>query len=101
LKRVYAFHGRIASSEHVQIPLFPHHQQWLDLFARWWREGFQLFRANALAESFTFTAELGPPGWWYAMRGVDGYELSDRWAEALVLADLARELWASLDGEGG
>jgi hypothetical protein len=95
LHRSGAYHGRIASSQQVQIPLsFPHHAAWVELFAGWWEEGFRHFRATAPEDAvLTFTTELGPP--WYAITGPDGNELSDRWAEALQLAELARERWAS------
>lgn len=94
LRHSHAYHGRVASREQVQIALgFPHHAQWVELFAGWWREGFQHFRATADDDAIlTFTAELGPP--WYAITGPDGDEISDRWDEALRLAALARELWA-------
>jgi hypothetical protein len=98
LERSHAFHGRVASREQVQIPIsFAYHQQWLDLFAGWWADGFRHFRATAPADAtLTFTTELGPP-YWYAITGADGDELSDRWAEALQLAALVRELWAKLE----
>lgn len=93
LHRSYAFHGRVASREQVQVQVsFPHHQLWVDLFAGWWLEGFRHFRSTFPDDVLTFTTELGPP-FWYAITGADGEELSDRWAEALQLAALARELW--------
>jgi hypothetical protein len=46
--------------------------------------------ARGLAEPM-FCAELGTTP--YAPTGPDGRELSDRWAEALVLRDWARELY--------
>ena len=45
-------------------------------------------------ETFTFLCELGPPE--YAMTGPDGYELSDRWQESLLMKDQIRALWQSL-----
>lgn len=94
LHRSRAYHGRVASREQVQVQIsFPHHKLWVDLFAGWWLEGFRHFRSAASAsEILTFTTELGPP-YWYAITGPDGDELSDRWAEALQMAELARELW--------
>jgi hypothetical protein len=91
--RSRAFHGRVASREQIQVQTsFPQHQLWVDLFAGWWREGFSRFRATHDEDAIlTFTCELGPP--WYAITGPDGAELSDRWAEALQLAELARTLW--------
>jgi sugar phosphate isomerase/epimerase len=96
LSRARAYHGRIASREQVQVQIaFPHHKVWVDLFSEWWREGFRRFRATAgEGEILTFTTELGPP-FWYAITGPDGEELSDRWAEALQLASIARSLWDS------
>jgi len=94
LDHARAYHGRVATREQVQIQIgFPQFAQWVELFADWWREGFRRFRATAPADAvLTFTTELGPPGW-YAITGADGTELSDRWQESLVLAELARRLW--------
>jgi hypothetical protein len=101
LERSYAYHGRVASREQVQIQIsFPHHQQWLDLFAGWWADGFRHFRANAPANAtLTFTTELGPP-YWYAITGPDGDELSDRWSEAIQLAAVVRDIWTALESVG-
>jgi hypothetical protein len=93
LRRSRAYHGRVGSREQVQIQTsFPHHRVWVDLFAGWWLEGFRYFvSTHGEEETLTFTCELGPP--WYAITGPDGSELSDRWEEALAMADLARSLW--------
>jgi hypothetical protein len=95
-----AYHGRVASREQVQIqPSFPHHEQWVNLFAEWWEWGFRSFRAAAPPDAIlTFTTELGPPQW-YAMSGPDGEELSDRWSEALQLKGLAEEIWSRSQDE--
>jgi hypothetical protein len=94
LDRAYAFHGRVASREQVQIQLeFPHHRQWLDLFLDWWRDGFRRWRARAAdGDRLVFTTELGPPQW-YAISGPDGDEMSDRWQEALLLRREVQAVW--------
>jgi hypothetical protein len=94
LARSDAYHGRVASREQVQVQTsFPHNQNWLDLFAGWWEEGFRMFIERASpGDVLTFMPELGPPEW-YAMTGAAGEELSDRWAEALQLRDLVQGLW--------
>jgi hypothetical protein len=43
----------------------------------------------------TFLCELGPKE--YAMTDRNGYELSDRWEEALMLKDLVRTMWSELE----
>jgi hypothetical protein len=100
LARSQGFHGRIASREQVQIPIgFPQHRQWLDLFLRWWEDGFRLWHDTAGPDDeLILVTELGPP--WYAITGANGQELSDRWEEALILRSQVREIWARVDGVG-
>ena len=45
--------------------------------------------------TFTFLCELGPRE--YAMTGADGYELSDRWQEALMMKEMIRDLWNRIE----
>jgi len=58
----------------------------------WWRYGIEdwLARPNT-PKSLSFTCELGPPP--YAITGADGGDITDRWAEALMLKELMRKVW--------
>ena len=89
----WGFHGRVASREQIQLQIsFPHHQHWVEVFMGWWERGFRQWKRKAGSnETLTFLCELGPPE--YAMTGADGYELSDRWQEALMMKDMVRDLW--------
>ena len=100
LDQTWGIHGRVASREQVQIQLsFPHLRHWVDLFMGWWEYGIRSWRKRAPKDAvLTFLCELGPPE--YAITGADGYELSDRWEEALWMKDAIRALWAKIEKEG-
>jgi hypothetical protein len=99
LDHAWAFHGRVASREQIQVQIsFPHQRDWLELFLGWWDYGFRSWRRRAPKDAtLTFLCELGPPE--YAMTGPDGYELSDRWEESQLMMRLVRDLWARIERE--
>lgn len=96
LDRSIAFQGRVASREQIQIPIsFDHHQEWFDVFAGWWEYGFKSWQKRAGEDAtLNFLCELGPKE--YAITGEDGYELSDRWQEALMIKHRVRDIWDHL-----
>ena len=99
LDNCWGFHGRVASREQVQIQIsFRHHKDWVDLFMDWWEYGFRSWRRRAHADAtLTFLCELGPRE--YAITGADGYELSDRWEETLMMNDMIRDLWQRIEAD--
>jgi hypothetical protein len=84
----------VASGQQIQLPLnFPQSAKWLELFTGWWRDGFRQWRARTPeSEDLVFLCELGPRE--YAITDGEGRELSDRWAEAKQLRDIALACWA-------
>jgi hypothetical protein len=93
LARSDCFQGRVANREQVQVQInFPQHQQWVQVFKDWWREGMQGWRQrNTEDAELVFLCELGPPP--YAMTDGEQCELSDRWDEALQIRQWVEEIW--------
>jgi hypothetical protein len=95
LERSDSFQGRVAARGQIQVALnFPQNAKWVALFREWWRQGFAAWRARHAGDNsaMVFLCELGPPD--YAITDERGRELSDRWAEAVLLAQWARETWS-------
>jgi hypothetical protein len=99
LERSDCFQGRIANREQVQIQInFPQHQQWVDIFKGWWKDGMAKWRErNDDDATLVFLCELGPPP--YAITDANQDELSDRWQESLQIRDCVREIWSELEAE--
>ncbi|MEO0620131.1 MAG: sugar phosphate isomerase/epimerase [Pseudomonadota bacterium] len=99
LARADSFQGRVASREQIQVQIsFPQHQKWFDQFAAWWETGIRFWRARKPADATCiFLCELGPAE--YAITGPDGYELSDRWEEALMIRRRVEAIWRRLERE--
>lgn len=99
LERSDCFQGRIASREQIQIQIdFPQHQDWVAIFKSWWKQGMRRWRQrNDEDATLVFLCELGPPS--YAITDAKGYELSDRWQEALTIKGWAETLWEELEQE--
>lgn len=95
LDRSDCFQGRIANREQIQVQIgFPQHQAWVNQFRTWWRDGITAWRDRSEEDAtLIFLCELGPPP--YAMTDANQSELSDRWAEALIIRDWVREIWNS------
>lgn len=99
LARSDCFQGRVATREQIQIQIdFPQHREWVNLFKAWWKAGIRLWRERS-ADNATliFLCELGPPS--YAITDAQGYELSDRWSEALKIKAWVQQIWRELDKE--
>jgi hypothetical protein len=98
LDRSDSFQGRVAARGQIQLALsFPQNAKWVALFREWWRQGFAAWQSRHAGQdaAMVFLCELGPPD--YAITDAQGRELSDRWEEAVLLAQWARELWVTAD----
>jgi hypothetical protein len=97
LARAASLQGRVATRGQVQVPLtYPVHAGWVARFRDWWTRGFADILTRRPGGEVMFCCELGTHP--YAITGPDGHQLTDRWAEALLLADWARESFAAAAG---
>ncbi|MFI5953636.1 sugar phosphate isomerase/epimerase [Cryptosporangium sp. NPDC051539] len=88
LERAGSLQGRIATRGQVQVsPAFGQHRAAADRFRAWWAAGMRAFAGDDLM----FCCELGTVP--YAITGPDGEQISDRWADALLLKSWAEELF--------
>jgi hypothetical protein len=78
------------------VPIgFPQHQEWVNMFKGWWKDGMRMWRErNAADATLIFLCELGPPS--YAITDARGNELSDRWEEAQVIKSWVEDIWMEL-----
>jgi len=99
LARSDCFQGRIANREQVQIQInFPQHQEWVQIFKGWWKDGMRQWRQRNLDDAtLVFLCELGPPP--YAITDGGQLELSDRWEESLQIKGWVEDIWAELEAE--
>lgn len=96
--RCGVFHLRIAGSHQVQIPVeAAASAPWRAAFEGWWARGMRHWLARAgVDDGLPIVCELGPPP--YAITDPMGQEMTDRWAEALALKDIARRLFDEAKG---
>jgi hypothetical protein len=101
LARAGMVDGRIGNGEQVQIDIGPEGDSvHARRFAQWWKQAMVAWLKQAKpGDVFVFKSELGPPP--YAMVDLDGRELSDRWAQALVVRDLGIRTWNEAVKEAG
>ncbi len=92
LERVSHLHGRISNGEQVQVDCGDGSVPWARFFVKLWTIAIKNWLHGAKpGDILPYSSELGPPR--YAITTPDGLEISDRWEQAQLLGNLAREAW--------
>jgi hypothetical protein len=101
LARAVMLDGRVSNGEQVQIDIGPtgdnpHARR----FAALWKKVMVSWLERAKpGDVLPFRVELGPPS--YAILNLEGREISDRWAQTLVIRTLAERLFNEAVKETG
>lgn len=94
LERTTMIHGRIGDTQCVQSDIGEGKGGPVDTFLEIWTAAMKAWRRNAKpGDVLIFEPELGPPG--YAQTDLSGKQLSDRWKQSLVVAEVGKRAWAA------
>jgi len=94
LERTTMIHGRIGDTQCVQSDIGEGKGGPVDMFLEIWTAAMKAWRRNAKpGDVLLFEPELGPPG--YAQTDLSGKQLSDRWKQSLVVAEVGKLAWAA------
>jgi hypothetical protein len=101
LERAVMLDGRVSNGEQVQIDIGPDGSDPHALrFAALWKKAMVSWLKRAKpGDVLPFRVELGPPS--YAIRDLEGREISDRWVQTLVLRTIAERLFNEAVSETG
>jgi hypothetical protein len=101
LERAVMMDGRVSNGEQVQLDIGPSGESPpARRFAALWKRAMQSWLKRAKSgDVLPFRIELGPPN--YAILDLQGREISDRWAQTLVLRTMAERLFNEAVKETG
>lgn len=92
-RRCGNWHGRISNGEQIQTDIGDGSGEMAQQFKKLWTYGMSRWLQEAKpGDVLPFCCELGPPA--YSIVDMQGQELSDRWAQSLVIKRLAEEAFA-------
>jgi hypothetical protein len=104
IRRSASVHARVSNGEQVQVDIGDGRGALVGAYRRWWASAYRHWLGEAApGEFFPFVCELGPPPYGItAPPGTAlpaGAELSDRFAQALVLKRIAEAIGGEVESE--
>lgn len=92
LDRIETMQTRITNGEQVQLDVGDGTGKLAQNWVKLWTEALRRWRKRAEpGDWFSFATELGPPP--YSIVDAEGKEMSDRWAQSLVMKKLIHQAW--------